>query len=88
MRMIIEKMSAKDKNVNAAFMDLGKACDRVDWEALWDGLSIYGVGGRLLEGVKAFYRDVSACVKVKGEMAEFQNKSRSEAGMHNVTMVV
>ncbi len=62
MRMIIEKMLAKDKNVYAAFMDLEKAYDRVDWEALWDVLGIYGVGGRLLDGVKAFYRDASACV--------------------------
>ncbi len=39
MRMIIEKMLAKD--VYAAFMDLEKAYDRVDWEALWDVLRIW-----------------------------------------------
>ncbi len=33
-------------------------------------LRIYGVGGRLLDGMKAFYRDDSACVRVKGEMGE------------------
>ena len=70
MRMIIEKMLAKDKNVYAAFMDLEKAFDRVDWEAMWDVLNVYGVGGRLLSGVKAFYRDASASVKIKGEMSE------------------
>ncbi len=41
---------------------------RLREEALWDVLRIYGVGGRLLDGVKAFYRDASACVTVKGEM--------------------
>ncbi len=66
--MITEKMLAKDKNVYAAFMDLEKAYDRADWEALRDVLRIYGVGGRLLDGVKAFYRDASACVKAKGEV--------------------
>ncbi len=68
--MMSEKMLAKDKNVYAAFMELEKAYDRVDWEALWDVLRIYGVGGRLLDGVKSLYRDASACVKVKGEMGE------------------
>ncbi len=70
MRMITEKTLLKDKNVYAALMDLETAFDRVDCEALWDVLRIYGVSGRLLDGVKAFYRDVSACVRVKGEMAE------------------
>ncbi len=69
--MIIEKMLAKDKNAYAAFMDLEKAYDRVDWEAFWDVLRIYGVGGRLLDVVKASYIDASACVKVKGKMGEF-----------------
>ncbi len=73
MRMIIEKMLAKDKNMYAAFMDLEKAHDRVDCEALWDVLRVYGVGGRLFDGVKTIYRDASACVIVKGEMSECFN---------------
>ena len=28
------------------------------------------MGGQLLEGVKAFYRDASACVRVDGELSE------------------
>ena len=35
-----------------AFMDLEKAYDRVEREALWSALIIHGVGGLLLEGVK------------------------------------
>ncbi len=53
--MIIEKMLAKGKKAHAAFMDLVKAYDRVDWEAMWAVLKVYGVGGRLLEEVKVFY---------------------------------
>ncbi len=34
--MVIKKMLAKDKNVYAILMDLEKACDSVDWEAMWD----------------------------------------------------
>ncbi len=53
--MIIEKMLEKDKKVYAVFMDLEKA--------MWDVLKVYGVGGRLLDRVKASsYRDGSACV--------------------------
>ncbi len=51
-------------------MDLDKAYDRVDWLALWDVLKIYGVGGKLLNAIKSFYEEASACVKVSGETSE------------------
>ncbi len=43
-------------------MDLEKAYDRVDRKALWSVLKIYGVGGQLLKGIQAFYRQANACV--------------------------
>ncbi len=54
----------------AAFMDLKKAYDRVDREALWSVLKIYGVGRQLLKGMQAFYREANACVRVGGELSE------------------
>ncbi len=54
----------------AAFMDLDKAYDRVDREALWSVLKIYGVGGQLLKGIQAFYKEANACVRVGGEFSE------------------
>ena len=45
-------------------MDLEKAYDRVDREAMWRMLGIYGVGGKLLSAVKSFYADSRACVRV------------------------
>ncbi len=45
---------------------LEKAYDRADREALWNVLRIYGVGGQLLKGIQAFYREANACVKVEG----------------------
>ena len=69
-KMTVEKYLAKDRKLYAAFMDLEKAYDRVDWNALWDVLKIYGVGGQLLNGIKAFYKEASACVRVNGEMSE------------------
>ncbi len=40
--------------------DLEKAYDRNDKEALWSVLRIYGVGGQLLKGIQAFYRQANA----------------------------
>ncbi len=51
-----------------AFMDLEKAYDRVDREALWSVLQMYGIGGRLMRAVKSFYEGSRACVGVgRGE---------------------
>ncbi len=47
MKRSVEGYLGKDKKLYAAFMDLEKAYDRVDREALWSVLRIYGVGGQL-----------------------------------------
>ena len=69
-KMLSEKYLVKGRKLYAAFMDLEKAYDRVDWNALWDVLKIYGVGGQLLQGIKAFYQGASACVKIEGELSD------------------
>ncbi len=66
----MEEHLAKDKKLHAAFMDLEKAYDRADREVLWSVLKIYGVGGQLLKGIQAFYRDANACVRVGGKYNE------------------
>ncbi len=33
-------------------------------------LQIYGVGGQLLKGIQASYREANACVKVGGELSD------------------
>ncbi len=48
MKMIVEEYLGKDKKLYAVFMDLEKVYYRVDREALWSVLKIYGVGGQLL----------------------------------------
>ncbi len=50
----------------AAFMDLVKAYDKVEREALWNALKSYGVGEQLMKGMKAFYQEANACIKVNG----------------------
>ncbi len=51
-KMLAEEYLGKDKKLYAAFIDLEKACDRMDREALWNVLNRYGVGGQLMEGIK------------------------------------
>ncbi len=58
---LVEEYLGKDKKLYAAFMDLEKAYDWVDREALWSVLRIYGVGGQLLKGIQAFYRGKCMC---------------------------
>ena len=47
-------------------MDLEKAYDRVDREALWKVMSKYGVRGKLLEAVRGFYVNSRVCLRVDG----------------------
>ena len=51
-RQLCEKFLAKGREVYYAFMDLQKADDRVDRRALWQVVSIYGVGGNLRGSIK------------------------------------
>ncbi len=66
----MEGYLGKDKKLYAAFMDLEKAYDRVDREALWSVLKIFGVGGQLLKGIQAFHREANVCVRVGGKFSE------------------
>ena len=70
-RQICEKYLAKGKNVYFAFMDLEKAYDRVDRDAMWNVLSMYGIGGKLLGAVKSLYVGSEACVRVGEEVSEW-----------------
>ncbi len=54
MKRLVEEYLEKDKKLYAAFMDLEKAYDRVNREALWSVLQVYDVGGQLLKGIQAF----------------------------------
>lgn len=71
LRDVCEKYLEKNKSVYLAFMDLEKAYDRVDREALWKVLRMYGVGGKLLGAVKSFYVGSRACVRWGRETGEW-----------------
>ena len=70
-RQICEKYLEKGKDVYFAFLDLEKAYDRVGRDAMWNVLRLYGIGGRLLPGVKSLYVGSKACVRVGNEVSEW-----------------
>ena len=53
--LVCEKYLKKGKDVYLAFLDLEKAYNRVDREAMWNVLRLYGVGGKLLKAVRSLY---------------------------------
>ena len=66
-----EKYLGKIKDMYFAFLDLEKAYDRVDRDAVWNVLTLNGIGGRLLQGVKSLYVGSKACVRVGNEVSEW-----------------
>ena len=70
-RQICKKYLERGKDVYFVFLDLEKAYDRVDRGAMWNVLRLYGIGGRLLLGVKNLYVGSKACVRVGNEMSEW-----------------
>ena len=56
-----EKAREKKCRVYVGFMDLEKAYDRVNREALWQVLRMYYVHGKLLKGIKSRYVNSLEC---------------------------
>ncbi len=67
--MLVKEYLAKDKKLHAVFMNSEKAYDRVDFEALWKVMKIFGLRRQLMERIRALYREVNACVKKDGELS-------------------
>ena len=66
LKQISEKAREKKRRVYEGFINLEKAYDKVNREALWQVLRMYDVGDKPLSGIKSMYVDSSACVRVKG----------------------
>jgi hypothetical protein len=56
--------------LHACFVDLRKAYDSIDRDALWRILPLYGVNGRLLDMIKLLYVDLGAFVRISGSRSE------------------
>src|SRR5215469_2260738 len=67
---LCENNREKGREIYLGFMDLEKAYDRIDREALWRVVRKYGVNGRLITALKSFYVNSRACVKMDGWVGE------------------
>ena len=65
LKYIGEKVREEKCRTCVGFIDLEKAYDRVNREALCQVLRMYDVGGKLLNGIKSVYVNSLACVRVK-----------------------
>ena len=70
------KVLVEKKDVFITFMDLEKAYDRVDRDAMWRVLQMYGVNGCLIKAIKAFYVESKCCVRVEGKESEDRKSTR------------
>ena len=61
MKQMSEKFVDKNRSLYVAYMDLQKAYDRVDREAMWLILGMYGRNGQLLKAVQSWYEKSEAC---------------------------
>ena len=53
------------------FIDLEKAYNKVNKEALWQVLRMYIVGGKLLSGMRSMYVNSSPCIRGKWGESEW-----------------
>ncbi len=71
-----------------AFINLGKAYDRIDREGLWTVLRLYRLGGRLLKTVRSFYVNSRACVRVGNDVGDWFPVQVGLQQMFDVTLAV
>ena len=64
MQQVFEKSWEYAKVVNACFVDLEKAYDRIPRDKLWAVLLQYGIDGQLLTAIKSLYMHSEICVRV------------------------
>src|ERR1700755_2886271 len=73
LRTIVEKLREKERVGYVCFMNLEKAYDRVCRKKLFEVIREGGVEGRLLNGIKSFYENCRARVRVRRELTEWFN---------------
>ena len=67
LQQVFEKSWEYAKKVNACFVDLEKAYDRIPRDKLWAVLLQYGVDGQLLTAIKSLYLHSEVCVPVNSK---------------------
>ena len=70
-RMLSEKIIAKNKSMIMVCVDLEKAYDNVNREMMWKVLEEYGIRGSFVKAVRSMYVSCEACVKVLGGTSDW-----------------
>ena len=69
---LIEKcLCKKRKKLYVAFIDFKKAFDSIDRFKLWNLLSSYGLGGKMMQALKGIYSSVKSCVRCNSHLTDF-----------------
>ncbi|MEL7520935.1 MAG: reverse transcriptase family protein, partial [Cyanobacteria bacterium J06553_1] len=71
LKQLSEKYIGKGKDLYVAYMDLEKAYDRIDRDAMWGVLQMYGINGNLLRAIQSLYADSEGSVRVCREESEW-----------------
>ena len=71
MKQMSKKFVDKNRSLYVAYINLEKAFDRVDREAMWRVLGMYGINGQLLKAMQNLYEKSEACVRVCREEGEW-----------------
>ena len=71
LKQIGEKAHERNRKVYVGFLDVEKAYDRVNREALWQVPRTYDVSDKLLNRFKSIYVGSLSCVRVSGGKIEF-----------------
>ena len=67
----MKSLSIRIKVCILSYMDLEKAYDKVEREAMWRVLGMYGINGQLLKAAQSLYEKSEACVRVCREEGEW-----------------
>lgn len=67
LRLIIEKMIGKGKELYIAFIDAEKAFDRVNWKQMFDVLTEIGIDNKERQLIYNIYKNQSAIIEYNGE---------------------
>ena len=67
LQQIFEKSWEYAKEVNACFVDLEKAYDRIPKDKLWAVLLQYGIDGQLLTAIKSLYMHSEVCFELTAQ---------------------
>ncbi|CAF4311483.1 unnamed protein product [Rotaria sp. Silwood2] len=69
LKMVMERSREFNQPLHLCFIDLQKAYDSVNREALWRVCSAYGLSDKMIQMIKLLYEDVRAVVRIDGDFS-------------------